>query len=197
MGDPIETREMSDDDPEAAREGVVQAMERAAERYGLNRSCGRIYGILFFADEPRSLDGLAEESGYAKSTVSTATQTLERLSLIRRRSQPQAGRRAYFEAERDVRSVLAEALGSHADREIGELRRTLEAAQKRLEAYEDENETDLERVRNLRTVVDEVGTIATLLSQIPPDQITEALEGSVAAEETPSPGFYPRWNWRR
>lgn len=185
---------VNDPDAAAARERVVQAMERTAERYGLNRSCGRIYGILYFADDPRSLDDLATESGYAKSTVSTATRTLERLGLVRRRSRPETDRRAYFEAERDVRGVLADVLNSHADRELAELGRTLEAAQTVLETDEGEHTTDLDRVTELRAIVEEVGALATLLSRVPPDRLMDALKSATTSDDIQSPGFYPRWN---
>ncbi|WP_423746585.1 hypothetical protein V5735_20210 [Haladaptatus sp. SPP-AMP-3] len=66
---------------EDAREEVVEAMAQSADIYGLKRSYGRLYGILFFADEPLSLDELVDESEYAKSTVSTAMQKMNRLHL--------------------------------------------------------------------------------------------------------------------
>ncbi|MFB6176837.1 MAG: GbsR/MarR family transcriptional regulator, partial [Halobaculum sp.] len=93
-----------------AREKIVEAMERSAEIYGLNRSYGRLYGLLFFADEPVSLDELVAESGYAKSTVSTAMKDMERLHLVYRRSIPGEGKKAFFEAERDFWTVFQEFL---------------------------------------------------------------------------------------
>ena len=50
----------------AAREEVIEALARSADVYRLKRSYGRLYGILFFAEEPLSMDDLAERSEYAK-----------------------------------------------------------------------------------------------------------------------------------
>ncbi|MFC7079336.1 GbsR/MarR family transcriptional regulator [Halorussus caseinilyticus] len=77
----------------AVRDEVIDSFEHSAEIYGLNRSYGRLYGILFFAGGPVSLDELVEESGYAKSTVSTAMKQMEQLHLVYRRSVPGKGRR--------------------------------------------------------------------------------------------------------
>nr|WP_252718679.1 helix-turn-helix domain-containing protein [Haloarcula sp. CBA1122] len=60
-------------------------MEQSAEVYGLSRSAGRIYGVLYFASDPLSIPELVEETGYAKSTVSNVTRTLSRIGLIHRR----------------------------------------------------------------------------------------------------------------
>jgi DNA-binding transcriptional regulator GbsR (MarR family) len=90
---------MSEPDVDAACEEVIEAMARSMEIYGANRSYGRLYGILLFAEDPLSLDTLTEESGYAKSTVSTAMKTFERLYLVHRRAIPGEGKKAYFEAE--------------------------------------------------------------------------------------------------
>lgn len=86
---------------ESARETVVEAMARSAEVYGLRRSYGRLYGILYYSPDARSLDDLVERSGYAKSTASTAMRALERFHVVHRRSIPGEGKRAFFEAERD------------------------------------------------------------------------------------------------
>jgi len=62
---------MTEDARADARERVIESMEQSAEVYGLSRSAGRIYGVLYFAARPRSIPELVEETGYAKSTVSS------------------------------------------------------------------------------------------------------------------------------
>lgn len=142
---------MTDTDPDAARERVVDAFERTAEIYGVNRSYGRLYGVLFFAHEPKSLDALAEESGYAKSTVSTAMKDLERLHVVHRRSLHGEGKRAFFEAERDLWRILQQFLNQEVRREIETVTRALDEAEEALEDADSERAAaDLERVRTLQ-----------------------------------------------
>jgi DNA-binding transcriptional regulator GbsR (MarR family) len=137
----------------AAREEVVEAMARGAEVYGIKSSYGRLYGTLYFADGPLSLDDLVERSGYAKSTVSTAMSAMERFHLVRRRSIPGEGKKAYFEVERDLWYAFQQFLDQQVRREVDVMTRALEDAESKLEAAEGEAaEHTLERVRELRGV---------------------------------------------
>lgn len=116
-----------------ARERVIEAFERSAEIYGLSRSYGQLYGLLYFADGPASLDQLVEASGYAKSTVSTTLKDMERLHLVYRRSVPGEGKRAFYEAERDFWTVVREFLRREVRREIDTMGRALADAEETLE----------------------------------------------------------------
>lgn len=134
-----------------AREEVIEAFATTAEMYGTRPSYGRLYGVLYFAREPLSLDELAERSGYAKSTVSTAMSTLERYYLVKRRSLRGEGKRAFFEAERDWWYALEQVLEQEGSREIETMTRALDSAEKRLEESDsDRSGADLERVRDLQ-----------------------------------------------
>lgn len=159
-------------DPEAARERVIEAMARSAELYGLSRSYGRLYGILYFADEPLSLDALTEESGYAKSTVSTAMKRLESFHLVQRRSIPGEGKRAFFEAERDLWYVFREFLETEVKREITVMLRALDEAEAALEAADgDRARRDLERVRQLQRLYRQSERLVGVVSRTPVDRL--------------------------
>lgn len=142
---------MSKSDADAAREEVIEAMVQSAEIYGLNQSYGRLYGTLFFADEPLSLDELVAETGYAKSTVSTAMNSLERIHMVRRRSIPGEGKKAYFEAETDWWHIFQEVLNQEAMREIRVMTRALDSAAETLEDVDSEKaKRDLEKIREFQ-----------------------------------------------
>ncbi|WP_138798086.1 transcriptional regulator [Halostella sp. PRR32] len=161
-------------DPAKGRETVVQAMERSAELYGLQRSYGRLYGLLFFADEPRSLDDLTEESGYAKSTVSTAMSALERYHLVHRRSMPGEGKRAYFEGETDFWRVFQEFLRNQVMHEVTIMSRALAEAETELEAADTEKaKRDLEKVRRLQSVYDKSETLVDALTSNSIDRLAD------------------------
>jgi DNA-binding transcriptional regulator GbsR (MarR family) len=153
------------DEVAAAREEVIEAMARTAEVWGTKRSYGRLFGVLYFADEPQSLDALTAESGYAKSTVSTAMSTLERYHLVRRRSLPDEGKKAFFEAETDLWYVLQQFLRNEVSREIRVMSRALDSAAETLEAAESERaERDLQKVRKLQSVYDRSDRIVSALT---------------------------------
>ncbi|WP_276260903.1 GbsR/MarR family transcriptional regulator [Haloglomus litoreum] len=160
-----------------AEERVIEAFARSAEMYGASRSLGRLYGELFFAAEPLSLDDLAERSGYAKSTVSTAMSTLERFHLVQRRSLPNEGKRAFFEAERDFWYVVREFLQNEVRREVTVMTRALdEAAEELADADGERAEHDLERVEQLRSVYDRSERYLDLLASTPVDRLLQLLD---------------------
>lgn len=167
---------MGDDDVERAREEVIGAMERSAEIYGLKRSYARLYGILFFADEPGSLDELVAESGYAKSTVSTAMKELQRFHMVHRRSLPGEGKKAYFEAETDFWHVFRELLRQEVSREIQVMTNALESAEETLEDADDERaERDLERVRDLRRTYEQSRRAVDVLTSTSIERVVDVL----------------------
>ena len=160
---------MSDADPAEARERVIAAMEQSAAEYGLPRSCGRLYGICYFAEDPLSLDELADRSGYAKSTVSDVMGALEDLYLARRVSPPDGGRKAYFEAERDLWFATQRIAEETAAREVRLMTRALEDAEKTLEATD--AGTDLERVRELQRNYRKAEVALEVLTRVPVERL--------------------------
>lgn len=169
--------EALDEDLEAAREEVIEAMARSFEVYGAKRSYGRLYGILYFADEPVSLDELVAESGYAKSTVSTAMSTLERFHLVKRRSLSGEGKKAFFEAEGDFWYVFQQFLEQQVRREIRVMSRALQAAELVLEDFDDEQaEADLEKVRELQEIYEQSERLIDVLTSDRLDRIASLVE---------------------
>jgi DNA-binding transcriptional regulator GbsR (MarR family) len=167
---------MSETDADAARERVIEGFERSAEIYGLSRSYGRLYGILFFAHDHMSLDDLAAESGFAKSTVSTAMKELERFHMVHRRSLPGEGKRAFFEAERDFWRIVQELLDREVRREIDTMTRALDDAEAALEAADTERaQTDLERIRDLQRVYAQSERLVDLATSASADRLRTAL----------------------
>jgi len=167
----------SDEAVQHARDRVIEAMERSAEIYGLNRSYGRLYGICYFADDPVSLDELVAESGYAKSTISTAMKDMERLHLVHRRSVPGEGKKAFYEAERDFWTVLQEFLRREVRREIDTMTRALDEAEATLADAEGERaRRDLEKVRQLQRMYDRSEQLVRILTGSSVERLTGLVE---------------------
>lgn len=165
---------MSSEETTAARERVIESIEQSAEVYGLSRSAGRIYGVLYFADEPLSIPKLVEKSGYAKSTVSTVTRTLTRIGLIHRRSSEGGGRRVEFEAERELWFILQDVFQQYVNREMQATLRDIRRAEKQLSA--DESGHEVERIRELRKTYEDLQEIVQLASEFSTTELREALE---------------------
>jgi DNA-binding transcriptional regulator GbsR (MarR family) len=166
---------MTEERRAAVREEVVESMERSAEVYGLSRSAGRVYGTLYFADEPLSIPALVEETGYAKSTISNVTRRLTRVGLIRRRSSGGGGRRVEFEPETDLWLVLREVFQQHVAREMATTRRRLDRALERLDDGPADAAT-AERVEALAATYDEFETLLDLMADRSVAELIEAIE---------------------
>jgi len=158
---------------EAAREEVIEAMARSAEVYGAKRSYGRLYGILFFEDDPLSLDDLVEQSEYAKSTVSTAMNTLDRYHMVRRRSVAGEGKKAFYEAETDFWYIFQQFLQQEVRREIQIMSRALDGAIMTLEESDSEQaERDLEKLRDLRELYQRSEKLIGVVTSQPLDRLS-------------------------
>ena len=164
---------MSEDDRAVARERVIESMEQSAEVYGLSRSAGRIYGVLYFSEDPLSIPELVDETGYAKSTISNVTRTLTRIGLIHRRSSAGGGRRVKYTAEREIWFILQDVFQQYIQREIQTTLRTIQRAQAQLP---DESETETERIKELRETYEDLQEIATLASDFTAAELRDALE---------------------
>jgi DNA-binding transcriptional regulator GbsR (MarR family) len=165
---------MSSDETATARERVIESMEQSAEVYGLSRSAGRIYGVLYFATEPLSIPELVEETGYAKSTVSNVTRTLTRIGLVHRRSSAGGGRRVQFAAEREVWFILQDVFQQYILRETQATIRTLRRAEERLPA--DAGGQDRERIAELLASYEDLQEIIELASSFSLAELRDALE---------------------
>lgn len=147
-----------------------------AEVSGLSRSYGRLYGILYFEEEPLSLDDLVEKSGYAKSIVSTAMQKMEGLHFAHRRSLTGEGKNVFYEAETDFWQLFQSFLKHEARREIDIMSRALDSAESALDEIDDERaENDLQKIRPLQKLSERSGRLVDLLTNTSLDRLTEAV----------------------
>ncbi|MDY6764635.1 MAG: MarR family transcriptional regulator [Halobacteria archaeon] len=163
-------------DRKEARNEVIEAMARSAELYGMNQSYGRIYGELYFSQEPQSLDEIAEKSGYAKSTVSNVMRDLENLHMVRRRTSPESGKRVYFEAVTDFWRVLQEILQHQVKREIRIMTNALEDAEEKFDEPGEEAHADIEKIRKLKDIYEQADDLIEIFTDMSPEEMGELVK---------------------
>lgn len=86
-------------------------------RWGINRTVGQIYALLFTAARPLSADEIAESLGFSRSNVSIGLKELESWNLVRLSHQP-GDRREYFSAPDDVWAIFRTLAEERRRREI-------------------------------------------------------------------------------
>jgi DNA-binding transcriptional regulator GbsR (MarR family) len=90
----------------------VDRMGQAAESDGLSPIAGRLFAILLFSDEPRSLDELADTLGVSKASFSTAARRLLERHIAERVSRP-GDRRDFYELAPDFFAQIIRARTAH------------------------------------------------------------------------------------
>lgn len=164
---------MGNDSRAVARERVIESMEQSAEVYGLSRSAGRIYGVLYFSEEPLSISELVDRTGYAKSTISNVTRRLTRIGLIRRRSSEGGGRQIQYAAEREIWFILQDVFQQYVQREIQSTLRTIQRAENELPP---DAEIEARRLDELRDTYENLEKIVELTSELSAEELRDALQ---------------------
>lgn len=86
-------------------------------RWGINRTVGQIYAMLYVASRPVNADELGEALGFSRSNVSMGLKELQSWGLVRLIHQPN-DRREYFQAPEDVWVIFRTLAAERRKREI-------------------------------------------------------------------------------
>ena len=86
-------------------------------RWGINRTVGQIYALLYVSAKPLNADEVGEALGFSRSNVSMGLKELQSWSLVRLIHQPN-DRREYFQAPEDVWAIFRTLATERRKREI-------------------------------------------------------------------------------
>jgi DNA-binding transcriptional regulator GbsR (MarR family) len=86
-------------------------------RWGINRTVGQIYAVLFVADRPLNADDLVELLGLSRGGVSMGLKELQSWNLVQMRHLP-ADRRDHFTTPEDVWAIMRTLVEERKKREI-------------------------------------------------------------------------------
>jgi len=102
--------------PPLSRQFVAHFGEMGS-RWGINRTVGQIYALLYVARAPMNADEIAETLEISRSNVSMGLKELQSWRLVRLKHQP-GDRREYFEAPQDVWEIFRVLAEERRRREI-------------------------------------------------------------------------------
>ena len=86
-------------------------------RWGINRTVGQIYALLFVSPRPLNAEEITEALGFSRSNVSMGLKELQGWNLVRLRHLP-GDRRDHFTAPEDVWSIFQTLAEERRKREI-------------------------------------------------------------------------------
>ena len=86
-------------------------------RWGINRTVGQIYALLYVSAKPMNADEVGEALGFSRSNVSMGLKELQSWSLVKLIHQPN-DRSEYFQAREDVWAIFRTLATERRKREI-------------------------------------------------------------------------------
>jgi DNA-binding transcriptional regulator GbsR (MarR family) len=86
-------------------------------RWGINRTVGQIYALLYIAENPLNADEISEALAFSRSNVSMGLKELESWRLVRLQHLPN-DRREYFSCPEDVWAIFRTLAQERRKREI-------------------------------------------------------------------------------
>ncbi len=86
-------------------------------RWGINRTVGQIYAVLFLSNVPLNADQIVEKLGFSRSNVSMGLKELQAWSLVRMKHLPD-DRRDYFTTPEDLWEIVRILVAERKKREI-------------------------------------------------------------------------------
>lgn len=86
-------------------------------RWGINRTVGQIYALLYISAKPLNADDICETLGFARSNVSMSLKELDSWNLIRLKHLPN-DRRDYFTTPDDIWEIVRTLIEQRRKREI-------------------------------------------------------------------------------
>lgn len=98
-------------------EAFVLHLGEMGSHWGINRTVGQIYALLFIADRPLPADEIAETLGFSRSNVSMGLKELQSWRLIRLQHLP-GDRREHFSTPDDIWQIVRTLAEERRRREI-------------------------------------------------------------------------------
>ncbi|GIP22668.1 GbsR/MarR family transcriptional regulator [Paenibacillus sp. J22TS3] len=124
------------------RKRVIEAIGRNMDLYGVTLSTGHLYGLLFFADKPMTLDEMGHEMKMSKTSMSTGVRTLLDLKMVNKVWE-KGSRKDLYEVEYDwyqtFNDFFAIKWRKAVETNLNILKRSIDELGKWISRTEDEN----------------------------------------------------------
>lgn len=160
-----------------SRDALVQALGRQSSFWGLGKTAGEMYAVLYLSSEPISLEEVAQRLKVTKGNISVAIRQLEQLGMVRR-SWLKGDRRVFFEAETDFWKIARSVLGLRHKPEFDQSFLLVEESARLAEGAEQSAERDItmERLKSLQEFYSLLDSVAGIVLAMNPDQLKAAVE---------------------
>lgn len=173
--------------PPLTREFVAHFGEMGS-RWGINRTVGQIYALLYVSQRALNADEIAETLEFSRSNVSMGLKELQSWRLVRMKHQP-GDRREYFEAPADVWEIFRVLAEERRRREVEPTLSMLRAALLQ-EPANDADRHAQERMRQMHDLIDRLLTWFDDVQKLAPETAMQLM--GMGATVTKVLGFKDR-----
>ncbi|MDF2960778.1 MAG: transcriptional regulator [Paenibacillus sp.] len=90
-----------------ARKRIIESIGKNMDLYGITLSSGLLYGLMFFQDQPMTLDDMGEAMEMSKTSMSTGIRTLVDLNMVNKVWE-KGSRKDQYEVERNWHQTFAD-----------------------------------------------------------------------------------------
>lgn len=104
-------------DLSSLKQDFVLHFGEMGSRWGINRTVGQIYALLFLSDGPLNAEQITEQLGFSRSNVSMGLKELQGWNLVRLKHLPD-DRRDYFTTPDDLWEIVRILVAERKKREI-------------------------------------------------------------------------------
>lgn len=143
-------------------------------RWGINRSVGQIYALLFVTPNPLNADEIAESLAFSRSNVSMGLKELQAWRLVRLQHVP-GDRRDYFSTPDDIWTIVRTLVEERRRREIDPTLTMLRAVLLEPPASEAERHAQ-ERMRQMHDVIELLTGWHTDVRRLDTDSLLQLLK---------------------
>lgn len=158
--------------PALNREFIAHFGEMGS-RWGINRTVGQIYALLFLSPRPLCADEIAESLEFSRSNVSMGLKELQAWRLVRLRHVP-GDRREYFGAPDDVWEIFRVLAEERRRREVEPTLTMLRSALQETPASEDERFAQ-ERMRQMHEFISRLMTWFDDVQKLSPETAVQLM----------------------
>jgi DNA-binding transcriptional regulator GbsR (MarR family) len=156
-----------------AQEFVLHFGEMGS-RWGINRTVGQIYALLFISAQPLNADEIAEALAFSRSNVSMGLKELESWRLTRLQHLPN-DRREYFSAPEDVWAIFRTLAEERRKREVDPTLSMLRGALLATPANEQDRLAQ-KRMKEMHDLIEMVTSWFSDVQRLEPDTLKQLMK---------------------
>ncbi|MCX5677973.1 MAG: HTH domain-containing protein [Candidatus Omnitrophica bacterium] len=105
---------------ESAQDKFIESIGKMCDSFGLNRFIAQLYAVLYLSDKPLSLDDLMGKLKVSKGSISLNIRELEKWGAVKN-IWIKGSRRDYYEANLDVKNIIANKIKSGIQKRANEV----------------------------------------------------------------------------